>query len=453
MQIRIEDLFFLYEKDGEKVVALRGLFLTIESGECLVIKGPNGSGKSTLVQILSGFLQLSAGQVFFDNQSLTSIDPLELRRKYVATIDQKGNLLPDLTVLENLVLALSLGGMSRNESRQRAVELMSSHNLSHLSHLFPPGLSAGERQFCAVLAAVARNPRVLIADEPSGELDNDSAESIYKLLKSCAGSMTVILVTHDDRAESYADRIVRVRDGRISAQWLTARSEEPVIDPRGWMQVRQPEVIRPAISVVKHEGVDTHPLIKLENVDLSYGRRQLFSALSFEAHPGDFIAITGSSASGKTSLLKMIAGLQDPTIGKVFLCNQLWVELSRDARAELRRESLAFLAQGDNPIERLSIREYFESPPSEELNDFLTRNKRRLSKFSGGERARIEIHHILSLKRKILVLDEPTSQLDDKQSMRILELLVDHVNLGGVAVVSTRDHLMTSMATQVIDLK
>ncbi|MEI9907771.1 MAG: ATP-binding cassette domain-containing protein [Actinomycetota bacterium] len=187
MKIEIEDLFYLYEKEDEKVAALRGLFLEIESGECLVIKGPNGSGKSTLVKVLSGFLKPSAGKIFIDGKNFSSIDPLLLRREYISSIDQKGNLLPDLSVVENISLSLTLATGSADKAKNEALHLLREYELDHLADLDTSQLSSGERQICALLAAVAGKPKILIADEPSGELDDKSADSVYQLLKSLTG--------------------------------------------------------------------------------------------------------------------------------------------------------------------------------------------------------------------------------------------------------------------------
>jgi putative ABC transport system ATP-binding protein len=207
MDIRIQDLFCIYKSNDENVVALRGLHLNIASGECLVIKGPNGSGKSTLVKIITGFLKPTAGTIFIGDRDISTIDPLELRRELVSSIDQRGNLLEDFTILENIALAYILNGESHSSARKMAMQLLTVHDLQKLSDRYQDQLSAGERQFASLLAALATNPEILVADEPSGELDNTSAEIMYTLLKSIAGQTTVILVTHDPRAERQFGRV------------------------------------------------------------------------------------------------------------------------------------------------------------------------------------------------------------------------------------------------------
>ena len=144
--------------------------------------------------------------------------------------------------------------------------------------------------------------------------------------------------------------------------------------------------------------------------------------------------------------------MQDATSGDTYLFNQRLGELSRAERASLRKDSIAFLSQGDSPVDQLSIHEYLSAVEAADLGDFESRGDRRLSKLSGGERARIEIYKMLSLQRELLVFDEPTSQLDERQSARIAELLMQHASNGGVVIVSTRDDYLISCASRTLHL-
>ena len=119
MKILIRDLFYIYKNNGESIVALRGLHLEANSGECLVIKGPNGSGKSTLVKLLTGYYVPTAGQVIVDGEDIAKLDPIKLRREVISSLDQRGNLIQELTVLENLELAYSLSPWMRTTGRPR----------------------------------------------------------------------------------------------------------------------------------------------------------------------------------------------------------------------------------------------------------------------------------------------------------------------------------------------
>lgn len=449
MKIRIEDLFYIYESDNESVVALRGLHLNVDSGECLVIKGPNGSGKSTLVKLLTGFYTPTAGKILIGDQDITEVDPLRLRREFVSSIDQRGNLLSDISILENIALAYTLVGESISSGRHLAKELLAAHNLEHLSGRFQDQLSAGERQFSSLLAAIATKPKVLIADEPSGELDNESAQVMYMLLKSMAGQATVILVTHDERAEHYADRVVRIREGRISEEWLPGEDEQSVVDPFGWMRVRETIETLPHGDSQRSQTA-RESLVSSVNLDLAYGNKQIFSKLNIDGGSGEFIALSSTSGSGKSSLLRILCGIQNPTSGEVRIQDRSLTDLSREDRADLRRNLIGFLGQGGNAVSNISLGDHLGSFQAELSESFGHRMNRTLSTFSGGERARIELLKILAEGKPILMLDEPTSQMDERRSLEAAWMLLDYVKNGGLIIASTRDEVLLRNADQLI---
>lgn len=451
MNIHIEDLFYIYESNNEKVVALRGLHLNIAAGECLVIKGPNGSGKSTLVKLMTGFFTPTAGRILVGDQDIAEVDPLRLRREFVASIDQRGNLLNDITILQNIALAYALVGQSSTSSKKLANELLENHEIGHLAHRFPDQLSAGERQFSSLLAAMAINPKVLIADEPSGELDNESAEVMYRLLKSLARQATVILVTHDTRAEAYADRVVRIREGRISEEWHPGEEEQSVIDPFGWMRIRE----KPSHSTRKGKttnAIERHILLSGVDLALYYGSKKIFSGVNIEGSAGKLIAFSSTSGSGKSSLLRILAGIQNPSQGNVFIKEQVLKDLSREDRAKIRNESVGFLSQGGSKVSSISLADHFAGRDVVLGDAYKSRLNRPLSAFSGGERARIELLKVLADQKPIFVLDEPTSQMDESRSAEATDLILSRVRDGALVIVSTREQSLLDGADHVITL-
>ena len=454
MKIQIDDLFYLYESGDETVVALRGLHLEVESGECLVIKGPNGSGKSTLVKLLTGFYPPTAGRISIGGLDLTQIDPLRLRREYVSSIDQRGNLIRELPVLENIALAFTLAGKSVSQSRQLASALLERHGLGEIFRRYPDQLSAGERQMCSLLAALATDPKILIADEPSGELDNQTADSVYALLKSAAGETTVVLVTHDSRAERFADRVVRIRDGRISEEWLPDGEEKSVIDPLGWMRVPDSRESSPSLNPSPQQSVHPHGeiILRAEQLDLRYGEKSIFHQVEIAGESGELIALSSTSGTGKSSLLRILGGIQNPSAGNVYLWGKLVAEMSREGRATLRKNSIGFLSQGDGAVAKISLRDHLGSTSIELMDSFGSRMNRPLSGFSGGERARIELLKILSGRRPILLLDEPTSQLDERRGQEIVDRLLDYVSAGALIIASTRDEALLVRANRILSL-
>lgn len=458
MKITIMDLFYIYENGNETVVALRGLHLEIASGECLVVKGPNGSGKSTLVKILSGFLTPSSGKIYVDDQDLASIDPLTLRREYVASIDQRGNLLSGMSVLENIALAICLTGIAFSSSKRLAEDLLMRHGLSEISHRYPEQLSAGERQICSLLAAIATEPKILIADEPSGELDNEAADALYRILKSESGERTIILVTHDARAENIADRVIRMREGRVSEEWIPGFDEKSVIDPMRWMRLPEPQGKRskrrkPTMELRGREGPF---LLRAENISLNYGLESIFNGVNVDGKAGEIIALSAASGTGKSSLLRILAGIQLPTTGSVHIDDVLLSDLNRESGARLRRTMVGFLSQGEGGFHNITLSDHLGDLTGEtgdsHIQQFEMRMQSPLSQFSGGERARIELLKLLAQRKPILILDEPTSQLDDKRSAELIDLIIESAKNGALVIASTREETLLDRANRVLTL-
>jgi ABC-type lipoprotein export system ATPase subunit len=453
-QIRINDLFYIYESGGDQVVALRGLTLNISLGECLAIRGPNGSGKSTLVKILTGFQTPTTGEIFIDEVNLQEIDPIKLRREFVASVDQSGNLIKELTILANLELAHSLNGKSLSLSRELSLQTLLDHQLSHLTFKYPEEISSSERQYLSILAALATDPQVLIADEPSAELDDAGADAIYSLLNSLSQSRIVALVTHDPRAERFATRTVRIREGRISEAWSAGESEQSVVDQFGWMRVK--EVVAPA---PERERVasrsQSEPIVKVSGLSLTYGEKKIFSELTFSAAPGELVVLDSSrqAKSGRSSLLRILAGLQSSTTGSVELAGELLSKLDREGKVKLRAESLGYLPQRGQGLARITLGEYLGSLKVDLGASLNGRRDTSLGNFSGGERARIETSKLIAEARPILLLDEPTSQMDDRRSHEVIGELFSYLAHGGVAIISTRNELLIEAADQLLELR
>lgn len=458
MTITIKDLFYLYQNGNETVVALRGLHLEIASGECLVVKGPNGSGKSTLVRILSGFLTPSSGKIYLDDQDLASIDPLTLRREYVASIDQRGNLLSGMSVLENIALAIGLTGVAFSPSKRLAEDLLTEHGLSEISHRYPEQLSAGQRQICSLLAAIATEPKVLIADEPSGELDNEAADALYRILKSESGERTIILVTHDARAENIADRVIRMREGRVSEEWIPGFAEKSVIDPTRWMRLPEPQGKKSKSRklLVELGGRRGPFLLQAQNISLIYGAESIFTGVNMDGKAGEIIALSDTSGTGKSSLLRILAGIQLPTTGSVHIDDVLLSDMNRESGARLRRKMVGFLSQGEGGFHNISLSDHLSDLTGEisesQSQQFEMRMQSPLSQFSGGERARIELLKLLAQKKPILILDEPTSQLDDKRSAELIDLIIESAKNGALVIASTREETLLDLADRVLTL-
>lgn len=209
------------EFDGKrKVVALREVSVAIEKGEMVSIVGPSGSGKSTLLNLIGGLDRPTAGEVRIDGQALGKLsddDLTRVRRDKIGFIFQFFNLLPTLTCLENVSLPLHLRGWNRAKIVERARELLNLVQLGERIEHLPEELSGGERQRVAIARALSVYPPILLADEPTGNLDTHTGEEILKLIRELHGRLgaTVLIVTHDKTVAESCARTIVIRDGSI----------------------------------------------------------------------------------------------------------------------------------------------------------------------------------------------------------------------------------------------
>jgi ABC-type lipoprotein export system ATPase subunit len=205
--------------DGEGVQALAGVNMAIRAGEMVAIMGPSGSGKSTLLNMLGGLDRPTSGQVIIDGQDLAAVRSLDaFRAQTVGFVFQLHNLLPTLTALENVEVPIRGQPIGRRARRERARELLSLTGLDDRMHHLPSQLSGGQCQRVAVARALANRPRLILADEPTGNLDTAAGEEIMNLLADLNQSQqaTIIVVTHDRRVARTTGRILTMRDGRIT---------------------------------------------------------------------------------------------------------------------------------------------------------------------------------------------------------------------------------------------
>ena len=209
-----------YGSGTTQVRAVDGVDLRIEHGETVVVAGPSGSGKTTLLQLLGALDRPTSGRVEFEGKDLARMGDGELaalRRDTLGFIFQQFNLIPTLTAEQNVAIALAPVRMKAAARRERARELLGRVRLEHRLGNLPSQLSGGEQQRVAIARALANGPRVLLADEPTGNLDTATGEEIVALLRalSAGEGLTVILVTHDRAVAGAADRVVEVRDGLL----------------------------------------------------------------------------------------------------------------------------------------------------------------------------------------------------------------------------------------------
>jgi ABC-type lipoprotein export system ATPase subunit len=245
--IRLENISKTYKAGEVDVPVLKGVSLSIESGELAALMGASGSGKTTLMNILGCLDRPSGGSYWFDGQDVSMLSPFErarLRSRKIGFVFQSFNLLPRTSALDNTIVPLlyAANRPSRAEARKRARALLERVGLGERLGRAPTQLSGGEQQRVAIARALVNRPRLLLADEPTGNLDSHTSADILQLLQELNGEgLTILLVTHDPAVAGHAQRIIRIRDGQIekseieeqppSLELLAANYEAPGLKP------------------------------------------------------------------------------------------------------------------------------------------------------------------------------------------------------------------------------
>jgi len=215
--VRLENVTKIYDTEGVQVNALRDVSFTIEKGEICVIVGQSGAGKTTLLNVLGGMDTLTSGKVFLGGEEISAYSKRELtryRREEIGFVFQFYNLIPNLTALENVEMATELA-----KAPFSAEQVLSDVGLGERRGNFPAQLSGGEQQRVAIARALAKNPKLLLCDEPTGALDDRTGKSVLQLLQDLSRQkgMTVVIITHNSAITGMADRVVRIRSGEVDS--------------------------------------------------------------------------------------------------------------------------------------------------------------------------------------------------------------------------------------------
>ena len=507
LALELSDVFRLYEADGAGCVALQGLSLSVREGEIVVVLGPSGSGKSTLLRILAGLDRPSAGLVHAFGHDLgraSERDRASYRSRLTGYAEQHYSraLAPELSARELVGLRLGLEGASRAERLRRADELLDRVGLSERRDARAAELSGGEQQRVAVCAALAHGPRLLLADEPTGELDHASASLLYDQLGELtrAERCTTVIVSHDPESTQIADRIVQIRDGRLASEWARddGGDESIVVGRGGWLQLpeellRRAGVARRATAVLADGGVllspaeavmsplperpGTRPVLPAQTAIEVRGVRKSFrnhtspvlDGLDTTFESGRLTAVTGRSGSGKTTLLRMLAGLELPDTGEVLVLDTAVSQLDRASRAAFRRANIGVVGQDPSLVPFLTALENVElSLAVRGVDDTSARSRatealqavglgehaeRRADALSAGERERVAIARALAPGPRVVLADEPTARLDQANALEIGRLLASLAHDSGTAVVcATHDRCVIEQADSGLEL-
>ncbi|MFX0126045.1 MAG: ABC transporter ATP-binding protein [Candidatus Hodarchaeota archaeon] len=216
--IKVTNLYKTFKiPRGDDIEVLKGITLKVKPGEFVAIMGPSGSGKSTLLNILSSIEDITMGTVLIDGKDLSKVDLVETRRHKSSIVYQDFNLLNYLTALDNVMFPMMLTGVSEKIAKKKALELLEKVQLAHRAEHIPDDLSGGEKQRVAIARALVNDPKILLADEPTGNLDTKTGDTIIELFREIITekNITVIIVTHDIQVAKQTDRILILREGTL----------------------------------------------------------------------------------------------------------------------------------------------------------------------------------------------------------------------------------------------
>ncbi|HEX3291792.1 MAG TPA: ATP-binding cassette domain-containing protein [Gaiella sp.] len=499
--VDLRDVFVVHPSEDGGVAALRGLTLAVDAGEVCVVLGPSGAGKSTLVRVVAGLERPSAGLALVDGLDLGASSSSVVSRhraRVVGYADQHywRALSDDLTARELVGLPLGLRGVGRAERERRAEELLERVQLLDRADAHPGELSGGEQQRIALCAAVSHSPSLVVADEPTGELDEASARGVLDLLGELVRdeNAAALVVSHDPATSSIADRVVHVRDGRIGEE--RRRDEDTIVIGRGgWLHVPEETLraagigeravvrlglgvveLRPAGDGARPERAPEAPAtaagsrIEARGVSRRFGLETALERVDATFEPGTLTVVTGPSGSGKSTLLALLAGLDTPDEGEVVVDGVVLSALDRDARAVFRREQIGVVGQTPGLSGMLTARENVELvlglrgidgvEAHERAMDALAivgladHAVRRVDRLSAGERERVALARSIASGPGVLVADEPTARLDSATTLAIGGLLADLAREHGTTVIcATHDPLLVTLAGAEVALR
>ena len=499
--VELRDVFCVHRTDEGDAAALQGLSLEVADGELLCVLGPSGAGKSTLLRIVAGLERPSAGAALVFGRDIGRLGArarAALRREALAFVDERAErtLPPDLPVGVCIELPLRLRSIGRAERASRVAELLETVGLPDRARALPSELSGGERQRAALCVALAHRPRLLLADEPTGELDRPAAATVRRMLAELVRlhRATAIVVSHDPTAANETDRAVQIRDGRLVEDTGPDGHGSLVLGRGGWVRLPAellaeagierrvrvtrtdggllvsgvPDSERPTPSSVAVARARVSP-VQLEARELArdYGRRRVLRGFSASFSAGAFTVVTGRSGSGKTTLLRLLCGLDLPDGGEVLFDS---TTLGRDPEelATVRRTRVGYLAQEPAPLPFLTATENIElalavrgceraeaaqrAATALAEVELAERARQRVARLSAGERQRVGLARALACAKGLLILDEPTSRLDQAATSEVAELLAREAAGGQTIVCASHDPIVIARADAVIEL-
>jgi ABC-type lipoprotein export system ATPase subunit len=512
--IQVHDLVKVYSTGAGGFTALKGITLDICEGEFLGIVGKSGAGKTTLLNTITGVSEITSGEVIFHTRengngrggskpiSVRSMDENEMavwRGHNIGIVYQTFELMPQLDLIDNIMLPQDFSGLYRPTiSMERALELLDLVELADHAYKLPAHISGGQKQRVAIARALANDPPVIVADEPTGNLDTVTAENIFQIFKQLVEhGKTIIMVTHDSNLAPRFSRYLEISDGEIvneringsgagHVQGIKANRSSPpdpsavlpdvqlAPDPKEPVAVPMAEVSLPAkmdSSMPKSGG--NKPAILLRDVVKTYvnaaGEFTALKGINLQMNYGQFVSLVGKSGSGKSTLLNMLTGIDHPTSGEVIVGDQNIYRMSESQRALWRGRHVGIVFQFFQLLPILTLLEN-TMLPMDYCNVYPARERparamellkmvgledqafKLPASVSSGQQQSTAIARALANDPPIIVADEPTGNLDSRSAETIYRLFQDLAAQGKTILIVTHDPSLTRRTDQTVIL-
>ncbi|MCB9138557.1 MAG: ATP-binding cassette domain-containing protein [Caldilineaceae bacterium] len=520
--IQLQNVVKTYFTGELPFTALDHVNLDIRQGEFLGITGRSGAGKTTLLNMISGVSKATAGEIFFhgavnpnrnkpavlpkagtslfppwpfrhdrlDNQSPNAPIPIHnmkedklalWRGENLGIVYQSFELMPTLSLVENVMLPPDFsGGYHPIISKQRALELLELVEIAEHAYKIPAHISGGQKQRVAIARALVNDPQLIIADEPTGNLDSATADIILGIFEKLVDQgKTIIMVTHDQGFVPRFSRHLQIVDGTLSnpAAEDSALAKRPVT-PLAPVSEHKRIPLGPVPGPLKIQAASIihpqeTPAIVLRNVEKVYeNAAEKFVALrsiNLQLNYGQFISIVGKSGCGKSTLLNMITGIDHPTAGEVLIGNKPIYQMSESQRALWRGQNigvvfqffqllptLTLLENAMLPMDYCDIYPFSERPERAmallEMVGLADQARKRPAAVSSGQQQSAAIARALATDPPLILADEPTGNLDSRAADKILTLFENLASRGKTVLIVTHDPSITQRTDQTIIL-
>ncbi|MDX1437129.1 MAG: ATP-binding cassette domain-containing protein [Anaerolineales bacterium] len=496
--IQVRDVTKAYKTGEGQFLALKDVNMDVVLGEFLGITGKSGAGKTTLLNLISGVSDVTSGEVWFNEpgggQSASPVPIHTLsedrlarwRGENVGIVYQSFELMPTLNLVENVMLPPDFLGEYRPVvSKERALELLDLVEIAEHAYKIPAHISGGQKQRVAIARAMINDPALLIADEPTGNLDSVTAETIFQIFERLVEQgKTIVMVTHDESLAHRFSRRLQIADGEVSmpstngagaaahhtavafnskpgqagggngASGAPCEDDEPVFIPGNRSKFEHPAIVLRDVDKVYVNAAGEFTALKQVNMQLDYGQ---------------FISIVGKSGCGKSTLLNMITGIDYPTAGEVIVGNEHIYEMSQSKLALWRGRNMGVVFQFFQLLPTLTLLEntilpmdYCKVYPYNERADRamellkmvgLEEQAHKLpGSVSSGQQQSAAIARALATDPSLILADEPTGNLDSRSADNVLNLFEQLAAQGKTILIVTHDPSITQRTDQTIIL-